>query len=183
MVVQITWYALIWLTGGIRFPHIPSQTLSQAPTQSISTATPFPFIGKRNSSSAAISRNNNHQSDNPLKNPSYEETNNPSSPKDSLALSARASSEKTCRSPNHSPSSLLSCPTSSTNVCGTHNDASVFLGDQIVNYDPAWRVELCDKKCDIKCDINCDIKCFHFLPLSLSPEPMLLCLQIEESDK
>ena len=105
--------------------------------------------------------------------------NNPSSPKDSLALSARASSEKTCRSPNHSPSSLLSCPTSSTNVCGTHNDASVFLGDQIVNYDPAWRVELCDKKCDI----NCDIKCFHFLPLSLSPEPVLLCLQIEESDK
>ena len=60
-------------------------------------------------------------------------------------------------------------------MCGTHNDASVFLGDQIVNYDPAWRVELCDKKCDIKC--------FHFLPLSLSPEPMLLCLQIEESDK
>ena len=109
--------------------------------------------------------------------------NNPSSPKDSLALSARASSEKTCRSPNHSPSSLLSCPTSSTNVCGTHNDASVFLGDQIVNYDPAWRVELCDKKCDIKCDINCDIECFHFLPLSLSPEPVLLCLQIEESDK
>ena len=77
----------------------------------------------------------------------------------------------------------MSCPTASTNVCGTHNDASVFLGDQIVNYDPAWRVELCDKKCDIKCDINCDIECFHFLPLSLSPEPMLLCLQIEESDK
>ena len=107
----------------------------------------------------------------------------PSSPKDSLALSARASSEKTCRSPNYSPPSLLSSPTAPTNVCGTHNDASVFLGDQIVNYDPAWRVELCDKKCDIKCDINCDIKCFHFLPLSLSPEPMLLCLQIEESDK
>ena len=104
---------------------------------------------------------------------------NPSSPKDSLALSARASSEKTCRSPNYSPPSLLSSPTAPTNVCGTHNDASVLLGDQIVNYDPAWRVELCDKKCDIKCDIEC----FHFLHLSLSPKPVLLCLQIEKSDK